>query len=271
MFDKHKVVVVTPAGRRRYLELLIPQILKLRPIVDKYVLWVNTVDLEDIEYMKSVASTYPDFITLEFLTIPHNGTVSIHSFFKNCTDPNTVYVRFDDDIVMIDDNDAFSRFVEFRIKNPKYFLVYGNILNNAVLSHIHQRIGNLSNANELVGYNSMDAIGWKSGEFAEKVHRQILKCDSLEKFRFEEKWILHYYERVSINCISWLGETFSEFNGIVGEDEEVWLSIDKPKDIKSPNCIFGGFVCVHYAFFVQREHIDKTDILKMYKSKISEV
>ena len=49
MLDTTRIVVVTPAGRRRYLEILFRYILKLRPIMDEYRLWVNTENNEDIE------------------------------------------------------------------------------------------------------------------------------------------------------------------------------------------------------------------------------
>ena len=82
-------------------------------------------------------------------------------------------------------------------------------------------------------------------------------------------WILYFNERVSINCISWLGSTFSEFDGQVGHDEEQWLACDAPVLKNKMNIIYGGFVCVHYSFFTQRDHLDKTDILQLYKNIIN--
>jgi len=268
MLYNYRIVVVTPAGRRRYLELLIPQIIKLRPVVDEYRLWVNTVDNNDIEYMKSVEKEYPDFIKLEYLTIPHNGNFSICSFFKNCTDLKTIYVRFDDDIIFVDKIESFTKFIEFRINNPEYFLVYANILNNAVISHIHQRLGNFNLDKGITGYSCMDNIGWNNQEFAVNLHNTILKEPvDLSKYYFN-KWILYFFERVSINCLAWLGSTFAEFNGNVDRDEEQWLSVDYPKSVNKMNIIFGNFVVVHYAFYPQRELVDKTDILNRYRNLI---
>ena len=266
MIDQVRVVVVTPAGRKRYLKLLIPQILGLRPYVDEYRLWANTTHPEDLEYMKEIEAQYPDFIKIDRLTVPHDHSASICSFFKNCVDNNTVYVRFDDDIVLIDESKAFVEFVKFRIDHPEYFLIYGNIMNNAVLTHIHQRHGSLNLQGGISGYLCMDDIGWRNPLFAEQVHRQVLS-KSLDDFRMNN-WILYHYERVSINCISWLGSEFAEFNGIVGRDEEHWLSIDKPKSLQKMNCIFGGFVCVHYAFHTQRDWLDRTDILESYEKRV---
>jgi len=263
MIDGYRIVVVTPAGRKRYLNLLIPQILELNDIVDEYRLWVNTNIDEDIEYMEKYSKMYPDFIKLEYLTVPYDGSFSIHSFFKNCVDPKTIYVRFDDDIVLIDDKEAFINFIKFRIDNPQYFLVYGNILNNAIITYIHQRLGNFDDK-KLVGYKCMDDVGWKDAGFTVDLHKQILKnTDNLSTYHFD-KWILNQFERVSINCLCWLGSEFALFNGEVGKDEEQWLACDKPKSINKMNVIYGKFVCVHYAFYIQRDVVDKTDILDEY-------
>jgi len=251
---------------------VIPQIVKLRGVVDEYRLWVNTNDVEDIEFMKCVEATYPDFIKLEYLTVPYEGNGSIYSFFKNCQEDNTVYVRFDDDIVYLDDMDRFKEFLKFRIDHPEFFLVYGNILNNAIISHIHQRMMKLDINHGVSGYMCSDFIGWTNPIFAESIHRCVLSNirdnENLEHFHMPN-WLLFFYERCSINCISWLGSEFALFNAEVGPDEEQWLSCDKPASIKKMNCIFGRFCCVHYAFGPQRHYIDSTDILNQYRDIVA--
>ena len=267
LFDK-RVVIVTPAGRKRYLELLIPQLLNLRSVVDEYVLWVNTTNEIDIEYMKNVAQAYPDFIKLQWSKIPINGNLSIGHFFRECVDANTVYVRFDDDVVYIDTIEAFVNFIKFRIEHPEYFIIYANILNNSVISHIHQRLGNFNLEKGIAGYKADNPIGWGCPSFAYNLHTQILQLieekGSLKTF-YIQNWKLFECERVSINCISWLGSTFKEFNGqVTGIDEEEWLSVTYPKMNKCVNCVFGHFVCVHYAFCTQRSYLDTTDLLEKY-------
>lgn len=265
MYDDHRVVVMTPAGRQRYLEVLIPQILKLRPLVDEYRLWVNTENVDDIAYMEKVAEEHKDFIKLDRLTVKYRGNLSVCSFFPKCVDPKTVYVRFDDDVVLLDSKDAFLEFVKFRINHPEYFIVFGNILNNAILTHIHQDRGTLNTSYGKSEYKCMCDVGWKSGEFAVSLHKDVLSKPSLEVFRFVEPWVLKDYERVSINCISWLGSEFEKFGGVVGIEDEEWLSCVKPKQLNRPNVIYGGFVVVHFAFYPQRSVVDKTDLLKKYE------
>ena len=266
MLDGKRVVVVTPAGRRRYMAILVRHVLRLCPVVDEYRVWVNTSVPEDIEYLESLpAQCPPGFVTIERLP-PGAGGVqgneSICHFFRNCVDENTVYVRFDDDIVFIDDLDAFTAFVRYRISHPEPFLVYANILNNAVISFIHQRVGTLSLGDYEVAYHCMESVGWTSPECAAALHAEVLPAletgaGGLERVRlpgFEP--VFEGYERVSINCISCLGSDFASFGGEVGKDEELWLSCTKPAESGRPNAMYGGFAVVHFAFQTQRAHLE---------------
>lgn len=271
MYRGKTVVVVTPAGRQRYLELLIPQILRYRPVVDEYRLWVNSENEEDIAYMKSVAEKYPGFVTLEFLPpgVSVNGNFTIHKFFQNCTQADTIYVRMDDDLILLDTLEAFTGLLEFRLQQPRFLVVYGNILNNAVIAHLHHRMGKLDYKAGISSYNCLDKLGWRSGVYAENIHRQVLRQPSLEPFRFMNAWVLFDYERVSINCICWLGETFREFEGYVHPDEEQYIGNVLPETLRTPNVIYGGYVCVHYAFQPQREYLEATDVIERYRERIA--
>lgn len=272
MFGDLRVVIVTPAGRARYLEILLPQVKVLRDagLADEYRLWVNTTDARDIQWMERAAAEDPEFVKLERLTVPHDGSFSIYSFFKNCTDPRAIYVRFDDDLVLLDDPERFAEYLAFRVAHPEYFLVYGNILNNAAIAYIHQRVGNLNAAAGVTGPDCMDEIGWRAPWFARNLHEQVLAARDLARFRLPFNWTLVNYERVSINCISWLGARFAEFGGKIAKDEEANLSQERPKLMKLPNCIYGGFACVHFAFYVQRERLERTDILARYRDWAAE-
>jgi UDP-glucose 4-epimerase len=165
------------------------------------------------------------------------------------------------------ETDFIKKMYEFRVTNPQYFLTYGNIINNAVIDHIHQR-QDASFSNPLLGYACLDENGWNNPAVAELKHRSFLNAlnsDQTDKYKFN-KWVLSSFERVSINCISWFGSEFAKFNGDVGIDEEQWLSVDKPKEIGKINAIFGEALCSHFAFFTQRQHMDSTDILQQYEN-----
>lgn len=285
MFEGQRVIAVTPAGRKAYLELLIPQLLEYHKegVLDEYHMWVNTTVESDINYMESIEQKYPDFVRLRYLPDdkPCRGNMSIHWFFKECTAPDTIYVRFDDDIVYLDTVSAFKSFLKFRVENPHYFVVYGTILNNALIAHILQRFNKVDLKAGIAGYACMDEIGWRSGAFAANLHDQIIRRitspdpehlnEPLAHFRFEGEWMLYHNERVSINCLSWLG---SEFNracqGNVGWDEEQEIASDMPNRLGLMNTIFGGYCCVHYAFYTQREFVDKLGYVEKYTDLVKQ-
>jgi hypothetical protein len=262
-------VVVTPAGRKRYLELLFPQILNYQ-IVDEYQLWKNTTNEEDLAYMDSLQEQYPGFVRARACGIPVSGNGSIHYFFKECTDDNTIYVRFDDDVVMLDTVDAFKSFLDFRIANKNYFLIYPTILNNAIVSHVLMRLGKIPRI-EKTTYHVLDQAGWASPEFARQLHDYILAQPDLSSFRFGGKWDLLDNEQTSINGISWLGKEFRELcNGDVDPSEEPWLSASFPASKGLVNCIYGDYCIVHYSFFTQRELLDREGYTEKYKQKLAE-
>ena len=66
MYQNYKVVVNTAAGRRRYMQYLVPPILNA-DIVDRYDIWVNTRNMVDIEFFKKLAQKYPKVNLVESL------------------------------------------------------------------------------------------------------------------------------------------------------------------------------------------------------------
>ena len=50
----YKIVVVTPAGRKKYMNILLSYILKQKNIIDEYRIWVNTTNLEDLNWFKEL-------------------------------------------------------------------------------------------------------------------------------------------------------------------------------------------------------------------------
>jgi len=269
MYRNKKIIAVTPAGRKRYLEILYPNLLKHKNLIDEWHLWINTEDKDDIEWMETLSSQDPEYVKI--IRNPNNrvrGNSTICDFFPLYNGLNDyVFVRFDDDIVFIDDN--LKDFLDFRIDNPQYFLVYANLINNGLNTHILQRMGKMSlnvSQNKLVEYNCSGQLSWVDANVAENVHREFLQNFEDRWVYLYDTWILYNYERVSINCISWLSEEFNSFDNKVGEDEEQWLSSDYPSHINKPNIIFGRFLVSHFAFWTQRDHLDKTNILDLYKN-----
>ena len=259
------VEIVTPAGRKKSLEILYNYLKYQKKDFKQWTLWLNTTNHIDINYCKQLKKENSWIKTID-LDVHFNGSHSIYSFFKHSCDPNKIYIRLDDDIVWIE-KDFIRKLSAFRNQNPEYFLVYGNIINNAVIDHLQQRFGNFQ-IKEFLEYDAFGKNSWGNPHIALQKHEDFIKAilmNDIEKFKFNQ-WILHLYERVSINCISWIGSEFEKFNGKVEQDEELYLSVLKPQELKKPNIIYGQAVCVHYAFFTQREYLNKnTNLLNRYK------
>lgn len=272
-----KRVIVIPAGRRRYMRPLLAHLERQKDAFDELRIWANTVVASDLDYFAEVADRLP-WVRVVPPTEPIRGCDSIFQFFRGCAEPGTTYLRLDDDVVWLEDGFVAKMF-DFRESDAArpYPLVYGNIVNNAVLSHLHQRAGNVGYEHGTVANDYADAVGWVSGEFAALLHATFLQ--SVRKGSgFLAKWkaaigkadetthvhVFDTYARVSINCIAWLGDEFAEFGGVVDRYEEIFLSVDLPKRLGRPNAIYGDALCAHYAFFVQRIHMDKTGLLADY-------
>ncbi len=264
-----KIISVTPSGRKDHLIILAKYLLDNSNVIDEHHFWVNTTQDEDIECIESLCKSHPNFFKAIYLNEEPDGIFTIHKFFKNCCENDTIYIRFDDDICWIDNN-AVSNLITARINNPNAFLVYANTINHPFCSKIHQELGLMSFDKGRASGDGLCDIGWRSGEFGEHVHRVFLehvKNGNHNEFYFPDVEIPYDCgNRVAINCICWFGEDMADFDGEVGEKEEDWLSIYKPKELKRGLLISGNSLVAHYAYFPQRSHIDDTDVLSQYLS-----
>lgn len=142
---QYRVVTVTPAGRKRYLAILVPYLLRNRTHIAEHHWWVNTRDAADVEYLEELAAQYPTFFKLDRRTFYNvdQPTVSIWQYFRDCVDEDTIYVRLDDDICYVAP-DAIHTLTAYRATHRDPFLVLGNIVNNAICSYYQQQTGLLS-------------------------------------------------------------------------------------------------------------------------------
>jgi hypothetical protein len=256
--------ICTPAGRKVYLQILYKYLKAQRNEFDCWSLWMNTNNEDDIAFMKTLASENDWIKLVECPQKPH-GIDTIGLFFQFAKKEDTIYIRLDDDIVFMELN-FVKKLKEIRLKYPDPFLIYPNIINNSIISYLHYRY-KLFEYEKSPGYACMDDIGWKDPLFSEAIHRAFLasvKSLSIDKWKKSFSiWKCADFERVSINCMSWFGSKMIPFN-ITIEEEQV-LSAIIPKHINSPTYITNSPICVHYAFFTQRPHLDTTDILQQYR------
>jgi hypothetical protein len=257
-----KVVTVTPAGRRRYMRVLHRYLLRHRDVIHKHIWWVNTNDPADIVYMSQLKAEYPGFYELQQPDRSDGLSEGWHvlripQFYAHTCDPDTVYVRLDDDIVWMAP-DAIEKIVACRLGHPEPLVILGNIVNNALCNYLHQTRGAIPPDVGPLHWACECPFSWANPEGASVFHAAFLGhlgANTVDAYRFKDR-TLKNYERFSINAMAWMGRDFAEFDGKVGGDEEPWLSVIKPSELGRPNMICGDALFVHFAFYTQRDHLE---------------
>lgn len=282
-YKGYRVEAFIPAGRKRTMSILLDNLSRFTHIVDKVQVWMNTDEeqVEDREWLKTLPDCYNGFVELKYLDAesynirPKQLRTGLF-YAHNTTQPDTIYIRFDDDIVFIDDA-FFVELLEFRLTHPTYFLVMANIWNNAVTSWIQQKIQHVPADDYLVEQPyCMDPVGWRNGKFAELLHRILIEkvTENRTSDLLFDHADLHGHARFSISCFCFFGKDFQPFEGIVGQrrygkvhfDEEIWLTEVYPTLNDKLNTICGSALVAHYSFFAQRPYLDTTDILETYRA-----
>lgn len=263
MYRDFKIVVNTAAGRRRYMQYLVPPILHSE-VVDRYDIWVNTNNGADIEFFKRLAADYPKVNLVWQPDGVVNGIQSINAFYKGCCDEDTIYMKLDDDVVWFEP-ELFDKMVKFRVEHPDYFLVSPLVINNALstyLLQIHKKL----KLDKYYESRCAEPTLWQSGYFATALHEWFMN-KYLKNGRYSELYVGSQpwaMTRFSINCILWFGKDMKAFEGIVPGDDEEFLSCIKPTELGKANCINGDALISHFAFGPQREILDKCTILEKY-------
>ncbi len=268
MYRNYKIIVNTAAGRRRYMQYLIPFVLSSN-IIDRYDIWINTHNGADIEFFKILAKKYP---RINLCWQPDgivNGNKSINAFYRNCIEEDAIYFKLDDDIVWMEP-DAIQKMVDFRIDNPQYFLVTPLVINNSLSTYLMQ-VRNKIVLRNYCNSSSDHTLLWRSGKVATELHQWFIS-----KYLVTEKYPFLHVEkqemgmtRFSINAILWFGSEMKKMKGIVPGDDEEYLSCIYPTSHGMCNCWNGNVIMAHFAFFTQREILDKAGILEKYGEFIS--
>src|SRR5688572_24971999 len=132
-----KLIVVTPAGRERYLRLLSHYVLG-SPEVSEWQLWDNCRTESDRRYLRGLAATDPR-CKIKELPGADGGFGVIGDFFRFCDDQEALYLRLDDDVVYIEPG-FFERF-KVKAQGAKgsalWFspLVINNVICGSLLKH----------------------------------------------------------------------------------------------------------------------------------------
>lgn len=267
MHRTQRVVFCVPCGRRRYLKVLLPYIQRLRGIVDSCQLWLNTRDVADIAFCEDIARNDKWY---DVRRLPQGRTPgktlwrTVHLFYPGACEPNTVYVKCDDDIVYMGDAAAFQAFLDYRLDHPEAFLLSANVVNNPLCAYHHQQAGKLPDVQPALE-RRWDCPHALSGPVAEAIHRTFL-ARGANGFWFDQPITLSPGERVAINLVAWLGEDFAKFGGRVPETDEDYVNIVRPRETGQSVVIHPTFVACHFAFEKQRAHMDATPLLRHYET-----
>jgi len=288
MKNNYRIVAVTPAGRRSYMEILRKYIYKNKHILDRWDIWMNTNNEADIQYLHSLKFEDPDFINIIESRFSYNTwghpNLNISPFWDSATEEDVIYIRFDDDIVYIADN-TIESLVEFRIKNENYLFVYPFIINNVhhsrnlqergLLSHRH---GTVRHENDLFGQNIYDPVGLMNSNFAYEVHDTFFKhfySNTVDELMTPNPIVWQYGSQISINCICWFGSFMKTITPLCGGqwpvDEENFLTTQLPGQLQMPLVTIPNTLVCHYMFRPQRDHGEINEILQKYKSIANDV
>jgi len=265
--QKYKVVVVTPAGREKYLSIFKNFIYRKinEGVVDEWQIWLNTVDANDIAYLESMERENPK-VKIYRLGEPITPTwetynaLQTHKFFVNTHDDDTIYIRFDDDIVWCAD-DAIEKICKARIENANAFLIVPNIINSTLMTSWHQENGALSEEAGVVkkytksdpDYAYLDAFNYTDGRLIDLIHSTFKKRyleGTLRAYYLPSK-ILYEFQRFSICSIAWWGKDKLR----PGYIEEPQLSYQIPEALERPNFFCGDSLLCHYSYHTQRNYL----------------
>lgn len=273
-----RISITTPAGRERYLSIFKKYIYREmdKGLVDEWQLWQNTVKESDIAYLQSMVAENPKvkIYTIEDLKERYNfcDTLRSYEFFKNCHDDNTIYIRFDDDIVWYEDG-AIEKIINARLDHPEAFAIYPNVINSTFITSEHQRIGALGKEAGVVNqknptdpnWNYLDAFSYTDSGFIDFIHNTF-------KRRYEEGTLRAYYlpsrmlddyQRFSICSLAWFGKD----KITPSQEEEPQMSWQLPEATKRPVYLCGDALMVHYSYHTQRDYLESCvpEKLEFYK------
>lgn len=279
MYQNYKIVICTPAGREKYLSIFKKFIYRKMEegLIDEWQLWQNTINPQDIAYLESMEKENPKvkiYKIEEPITIQNQPTwnsLQTHKFFKFAQDDNTIYIRFDDDIIWAEEN-AIEMIVQARIDHPNAYIIYPNIINSTICTSWHQEIGALNEEHGIVRKERPDDLNWayldsfnySDSGLINHIHKTFQKRyneNSLSAYYLPSK-SFDDYKHFSICSICWWGKDHID----CGYVEEPQLSYELPMKFQRPVWFCGNALLVHFSYHTQRDFMNTTNHLEFYKS-----
>lgn len=283
----YKVVIVTPAGREEYLSFFKKFIYKKMEdgLVDIWQLWQNTVKQSDIDYLASMEAENSKVIRCFLpggeLVPTYNNCDPMRSFEffnRDAQSDDSIYIRFDDDIVWVEEG-AIEKMCIARIEHPEAYLIYPNVINSTTVSQWHQDIGAIGKeAGDLSVMGSLfpnpeDPNHIYLNDFAYTDPGFIDLIHDTFKSRYAEGTLSAYYlpsrlldkyERFSICSVCFFGKDHIHVDPL----EEQSLAWEGPEKAGRPVWFCGDALVVHFSYHTQVDHLraDRPDLLEFYKN-----
>jgi len=279
MIDGRRVVAWTPYGRVRTYSILIKYLQRdiERGLLDEVWAFMNTDPVgqeDDIAYAHQLNERFPWFHLkhrpdgIDLGHLPKQRYTGLA--YREMTDPDTVYLRLDDDVVYLH-RDAVENLVRARIEMPAPTAVFPIIINNAICSHFLQVCGKIPFEWGEVRPYCMDPTGWANGPFAVKLHEMLLDhidAGTVDQLYLYQDFPLPPGTQFSVSCFASLGSMYAglpEPGVLVPDEEESWHTIHHPLATGAPNILRGDAIVSHWSFFPQHPFLNATDLLDRYR------
>lgn len=269
MYKGYKVKALVFAGRRDTMSILFPRIKS--DVLDEVLIGVNTRNKDDIAFIDSYLEKDHKF---KKLIIPNNYIQTAEAYyymFSLLTDEDTIYIKLDDDLIWFSDN-FFEELVNFRIEHSEYYTIYPFVLNNPLCNYL----GKFFDEKKFKNKNDYMRKTWEnpvySGLLLKSFGEKQLKFPNIENYEFDKSdTFSNPYICPSINCICFFGKDCKNMNWSAemrrygGDEGFITVGIFNRFGNIRKNIVYTGCKCIHYAFYTQREFLNKLNILDLYK------
>lgn len=261
MFESYRVVAFTFVKRWSTLDLLAAHLERQAGVIDEWVLCWEGDDPAGERFVSALGDRLAPWTRVAVRSGPGGRS----RFYDGFRDPQTIYVKLDVDVVWMEP-DAVHGLVWFLTAHPAYSIASGNVVNNALVSHLHCRMG-VIDPGAVCGWDPFDHAAWSDGPWAEQLHRQFLAClgqGLIGRWKFG-KYRMFPGERFSTDCVAFAGRDMANLNMTGDDDDDAFLSQQLPRLTGRPAVWYGGVVFARYASPPQRAHLQGTDVLNLYR------
>lgn len=275
-----RVAAFIPYGRKRTVEILIPYLHRAQQQgqIDELMLCMNTdvTQGEDRAYADELVALHPGWIKKyerpNGLAL-HPKQMNTGRFYQYMTDPDTVYVRFDDDIVYVEPN-AIPRLVASADTRYEVLTSFPIIWNNSVCSWYLERLEVIPAAwGTMEEPHCMAPLGWADPKYAELMHNHLLaKIDANDVESCFMHMDIQLMPRLqfSVSCFAVSGRDYAALSPpghLDFPEEENWHTVHRPSVTGQVNVLVSNALVSHFSFYPQHRYLfEKTDLLARYKT-----